>query len=252
MPPDLEGPSPAAKCRYPFLLLHGFLGFVEKRIGPVRLTYFKDVVPYLEAAGNRAYAVGVHPRKCIEHRAEQIRDFIESHEELREGPINLIGHSMGGLDARYLIARMGYGDRVRSLTTLSSPHHGSFLADIGSRIPGFTLLFPAVKQLTEKHMAEFNRETPDDERIRYYCVPASARYGTCRVFMWPSYTVLRALRGENDGQVSVRSATWGEVLHVCEVDHLRMIGMTPSWGFPRGHHLETFGKITRKLAEEGF
>jgi triacylglycerol lipase len=45
--------------------------------------------------------------------------------------VHIIAHSMGGLDARYLISTLGYASKVKSLTTLSTPHRGSPLADIG-------------------------------------------------------------------------------------------------------------------------
>src|SRR5206468_12628217 len=43
--------------------------------------------------------------------------------------VNIIAHAMGGLDARYVITTLGYGDRVASLTTMSTPHRGAALAD---------------------------------------------------------------------------------------------------------------------------
>lgn len=43
----------------------------------------------------------------------------------------LVGHSMGGLIARCVLARTGAG-RVRALITLGSPHHGSALALAGT------------------------------------------------------------------------------------------------------------------------
>src|SRR5690606_21994510 len=44
--------------------------------------------------------------------------------------VNLFAHSMGGLDSRFLISSLGYGDRVASLTTLSTPHRGTAVADM--------------------------------------------------------------------------------------------------------------------------
>jgi triacylglycerol lipase len=37
---------------------------------------------------------------------------------------------MGGLDSRYLISTLRYGDRIASLTTISTPHGGSAVADV--------------------------------------------------------------------------------------------------------------------------
>ena len=49
-------------------------------------------------------------------------------------PFHIIGHSMGGLDARYLASILNVGPRhkfdIRSITTLSSPHRGSLIANL--------------------------------------------------------------------------------------------------------------------------
>lgn len=42
--------------------------------------------------------------------------------------IHVIGHSMGGLIARYYVTRLGGDRRVHTLVTLGTPHHGSYLA----------------------------------------------------------------------------------------------------------------------------
>jgi pimeloyl-ACP methyl ester carboxylesterase len=42
--------------------------------------------------------------------------------------IHVIGHSMGGLIARYYVTRLGGDERVHTLVTLGSPHHGTYLA----------------------------------------------------------------------------------------------------------------------------
>lgn len=54
-----------------------------------------------------------------------------------KGPFHVIAHSMGGLDARFLTTHLqqkynspSYPNRILSLTTLSTPHHGSPVADL--------------------------------------------------------------------------------------------------------------------------
>lgn len=42
--------------------------------------------------------------------------------------VHLIGHSMGGLVARYYVQRMGGDQRVHTLVTLGSPHSGTYAA----------------------------------------------------------------------------------------------------------------------------
>jgi len=246
-------PSPPAKCRFPIILLHGLFGFVERRLGPFRLTYYRGVVPYLESVGNRVVALKVSPSGSIAHRASQICNALNEDPLLSDTPLNLIGHSMGGLDARYLITELGFGDRVKSLTTLSTPHRGSLLADLVDWIPGVRRLVPAIPDLTEKNAPGFNERTPDVSATAYFSVPASTPFLSCCPIMWPTYLLIRALRGPNDGQVSVASARWGEVLEVADTDHLELVGMRYGLNlFREDRHLDLFGRITRVLAEKGF
>ena len=43
--------------------------------------------------------------------------------------VNIIAHSKGGIDARYLIWKYDYADKVAILITMATHHHGSELAD---------------------------------------------------------------------------------------------------------------------------
>ncbi len=54
--------------------------------------------------------------------------------------IHVIGHSLGGLIARYYVQRLGGDAQVHTLVTLGTPHHGTRLA---RAVP----LFPLVRQL---------------------------------------------------------------------------------------------------------
>jgi triacylglycerol lipase len=49
--------------------------------------------------------------------------------------IHVIGHSLGGLIARYLVQRLGGHDRVQTLVTLGTPHQGTVLARYGPALP---------------------------------------------------------------------------------------------------------------------
>ena len=55
--------------------------------------------------------------------------------------IHVIGHSLGGLIARYFVQRLGGDSRVHTLVTLGTPHQGTQLAWAAS-------LLPLVRQLT--------------------------------------------------------------------------------------------------------
>lgn len=245
-----------ARCRFPIVLLHGLFGFVERRLGPLRFTYFRDVAPYLESVGNRVVAISVPACGRIEARARKIAQTLDTHPILKDSPVNLIAHSMGGLDARYLITKLGYGDRVRSLTTIATPHRGSFLAN-ALLFPGagavFQKLIPALRDLNEKALEYFNEEVGDHPHTRYFSVPTETSLLSCTPFMWPTYVILKVARGANDGQVPIASARWGEVLEETSADHIQVIGLRlglNAWTCE--NHLDLYGRITMRLFENGY
>lgn len=243
------------RCRYPIVLVHGLFGFVERRLGPFRLVYFRGVAPYLESVGNRVIALSTPACRRIEDRAARIAETLDHHPDLKDTSVNLIAHSMGGLDGRYLISRLGYAERVRSLTTVATPHRGSVLAD-ALMIPGLnrlsTRLVPALGDLTEKALRRFNAETPDQPVTRYFSVPAKTGILSCSPILWPTYLFLRAVRGPNDGQVTAASAQWGEVLEEVYADHIQLIGVRFGLNaFTCEGHLNLFGRITKRLVEAG-
>ncbi len=127
--------SPNAAVQLPkarrILLAHGVLGF--SKIGC--LSYFNGVRTCFDA-GSSFLAPGVDPTGSIERRAAQLETEITKNVPEKElaqgGTIHIVAHSMGGLDARYLISSKGLGHAawIASLTTISTPHRGSPLADI--------------------------------------------------------------------------------------------------------------------------
>jgi triacylglycerol lipase len=113
------------------LLAHGLLGF--KKIGSV--SYFNGV-PNCFDKGCEFITPQVDPAGTIKDRAGQLEDAIRHSvpiDELKPGVgIHIVAHSMGGLDARYLISKQGNNcaSWFASVTTISTPHRGSQLADI--------------------------------------------------------------------------------------------------------------------------
>src|SRR5713226_501622 len=113
------------------VLAHGFSGFVEIDLGDITITYFKGVKDHLNAVfcDLEILTPGVHPFDPTAERAGQLDsqmpgDGVRAH---------IIGHSAGGLDARYLAAPppgLGRGNKVASITTIATPHHGSVIADL--------------------------------------------------------------------------------------------------------------------------
>jgi len=138
--------------------------------------------------------------------------------------LHLLGHSMGGVTARYWISRMGGAERTASLTTLASPHRGSPAADQVCSHPLLPLrLFGGVRDLTTTNMAQFNREIPDHPDVIYRSYSA-ARPLSDQPWMTRFHgRLISECEGENDSQVSVHSASWGEHIATLPSDHFELI-----------------------------
>ncbi|KAJ5929760.1 Arrestin-like N-terminal [Penicillium verhagenii] len=210
--------------KHPVVLAHGLLGFDELRLaGPYLpgVQYWRGIKEALSAKGIEVITATVPPSASIEERAEALSREIEV--GARGKDVNIIAHSMGGLDSRYMISRLRLEKfKVLSLTTIATPHRGSAVADyvfdqIGAeRLPQiyYTLNRLRVEtgafgQLTRKYMSEtFNPNTPDIEDVRYFSYGAAVEPSIWSVFRL-SHKILTEAEGPNDGLVSVASSHWG-------------------------------------------
>ena len=171
---------------------------------------------------------------------------------------------MGGLDARFLISHLGLADRVRSLTTVCTPHHGSPVADwvcanYQRRIPLLTALQAFgidVEGIAACRLADcraFNARTPHTPGVRYFSYGAAVPLSQVTPFLRRAWNILTPLEGPNDGLVSVTSAHCGEYLGTLAVDHF---AQTPDGLFVRpGESFDSAGFFTRlveDLARRGF
>ncbi|MFG0251939.1 MAG: esterase/lipase family protein [Phycisphaerales bacterium JB038] len=221
------------RLRAPIVLAHGLLGFDRLRLlGVPTVSYFRLIPDYLRRLGNEVVQTRVPATGSIEVRARALD--AELTRLLGTRPCHLLGHSMGGLDARYFITHLGGAERVRSLTTLGTPHRGTIIADLfrrssgGRRLLGlarrFGLSDAPARDLGTEHMARFNDQTPDDPRVRYFSVAGVKPVGQMDLLLRPSARILQRAAGPNDGLVSVTSAAWGEASLVWPCDHVDMVG----------------------------
>jgi len=152
-------------------------------------TWDPELLDAVRAQGHEVFATEVPPFASVANRAAalalEIDDILEATGAER---VHVLAHSMGGLDARYLISILGYGDRVATLTTLSTPHRGSRLADVALNILDSRLATPAqliadalgtgidlrdrnvreaLWDLSEAHGPRLSGQLPDDERVAY-------------------------------------------------------------------------------------
>ncbi len=113
-----------AKTQYPIVLCHGMAGF-KAMFGVV--DYFGGVASTLRSGGAEVYATAVPQFDSTEARGEALLAQVEDiAARTGSGKVNLIGHSHGGLDVRYVAAVRP--DLVASVTTIGAPHQGAELA----------------------------------------------------------------------------------------------------------------------------
>ena len=90
------------KTKYPIVLEHGLAGF-DELFGVY--SYWFGIVDALEDGGATVFTTTVSQLNATEARGEQLIDQIETIVALTGKPkVNLIGHSHGGLDIRYVAA----------------------------------------------------------------------------------------------------------------------------------------------------
>ena len=185
-----EFPQPdLIQLNYPVLMCHGY-GGISMLIKPSPI---HDSCMRLRSYGVEAFAPNIVPYSTIGVRAEQWAErIVQLQQKYGYEKLNVVAHSMGGLDIRAAISSLGMDSDVASLTTISTPHQGTSLADIVLTAPellkdklnelmnwlGENILpgsksdaAAAVEQLTPDYVQnEFNPNTPDKEGVAYFSV----------------------------------------------------------------------------------
>ncbi|ROT35627.1 alpha/beta-hydrolase [Sodiomyces alkalinus F11] len=233
--------------RYPIVLAHGLLGFSELRLPlpflpPIH--YWHGITGALRTLSPSLQIVTptVPASASIAVRAEALAASIEA-EIPPDQPVNVIAHSMGGLDARYMISVLRPRLRVASLVTVATPHRGSPFADYMLGPVRLSSWYPrigpalgsgsgdAFAQLSPRYLAQdFNPSVPDVPEVRYFSFGACVRSEDPPGLLSPfrlSWQVVNDAEGPNDGLVSVASSRWGEYRGtLVGVSHLDLINWT--------------------------
>lgn len=142
--------NPSARHRVYFI--PGMFGF-GKLAGYDYFNHLKrSLTPHFWDRGLEVsfYDVPTPPTSSIRERARILGTTL-AHTSGQEGPIHLIGHSTGGLDARLLLTpRTAIGlprdmqaflPRVQNLVTLNTPHYGTPLAGYFATVSGARMLY---------------------------------------------------------------------------------------------------------------
>lgn len=231
--------------------------------------YFDGVAERFGAQHNILFPP-VQPFGRSEDRARQLADAIR--DKQFQGPIHIIGHSMAGLDSRYLIAANHHGlstpGRIATLTTLSTPHKGSPVADLllGSVFSRFfhrvvansigalgIIGTGALEDLTAQGAAKAPDVAASHPHISYHSYAATGRASgapTSAPF-GPTHTFIQAKTGQrNDGLVAAESSAYGKFQGTIACDHADLVGHDLDFGGTgfQAVHLAAYQKIIDGLA----
>jgi len=249
------------RLQAPIVLAHGLFGFSRIGLGPLTLTtYFRGIPEALRAAGNRVLVARVHPIASTEFRAQRLGYRIQTY--LPDEPVHIIGHSMGGLDARRLLDEPGWRDRILSLTTIATPHLGTIIADFAKLRVG--RIYRLLSALGIDHRGFLNVTRLEARRFhRHHRAPGDipcfsvAGEPMAPDVSWPLrrlHEALQEMEGDNDGLVPSRSAiAFGEPLNPWPLDHLQQLNWLNPSGDPAFQDAPAYyGRIIDNLIGLGF
>jgi triacylglycerol lipase len=210
-----------------FIFVHGILGFSHINLGLWSIDYFRKLRAALSARHYPASFPALPPTGSVMQRATALA---KSLAEIHCEKLILVAHSMGGLDSRYLIHNLDPTHRVQCLITIGTPHRGSPLAAwllknkglvpwLGSIVGGIGL-----HDLTPEACARFNEKNPNRPDVRYLSY-AGARPQEEMPKLLRSWTqMIEKNAGDNDSQVPVASAKWGEFQGTVRASHTELVG----------------------------
>lgn len=212
--------------KYPVMLVHG-MGFRDRKF----FCYWGRIPKTLETLGPRVYFGGQDSNGALEDNAKYLAGRIDKIlAETGAEKVNIIAHSKGGLECRYVISTLGYGDKVASLTTISTPHHGSKTVDLLMKTPQwlvragsfcvdlwFGLLgdkrprtYQAICLFKTDTAENFNRSNPDVPGVYYQSYAFVMKSPFSDITLAVPNLVVGWIEGENDGLLTPKSAIWGE------------------------------------------
>lgn len=217
--------------KYPVLMVHG-MGFRDNKV----INYWGRIPEALEEMGCRIYYGHQQSNADVETNGLHIKNRIEEIvAETNCEKVNIIAHSKGGLDTRYAISTLGVGDKVASLTTISTPHNGSLTVDKLLKLPDFLVrlvgfftdcgyriigdknpsTYKVFYSFTTEKAKDFNLKNPDDPNVYYQSYAFVMKNCFSDIFMWFPNLIVNLFEGENDGLLTPDSVKWTNFKGVC-------------------------------------
>lgn len=182
--------------------------------------YFKGIRNFLRSQGFDVHSTRVSFAAGVNQRSEDLRNEVNRIlTETGKEKVHIIGHSMGGLDARHMIVEKGMADRVASLTTIGTPHNGTSFADWGIANGGSEVIklvskvvhIEGLNDLTRASCQTFNdaaRNAEASNDVVYKTYAATEDLLTTFTPLQLSWTIINKEEGDNDGLVPLTSQQW--------------------------------------------
>jgi triacylglycerol lipase len=216
------------KTKYPIVLAHGLSGF-DELFGVY--DYWYGIPEAVRDGGAYVYVAATSPFNSSTQRGEQLLAQVQQVLAITgKAKVNLIGHSQGGIDVRYVAAVRP--DLIASVTTVGSPHKGADLADFlranvqnGSFTQTVVAYFAnslgmvlnlltghsnsqdavaALDQLTTAGMASFNASYPQGVPTTA-CGSGAASVGGVRYYSWSGTGILTNALDVSDAAMGLTS-----------------------------------------------
>ena len=256
--------------KYPVVLVHGIAAHDRRGI----INFWGRIPDKLRENNIKVFLGNTDAWGSYESNAEILKDTIDKIlDETNSDKVNIIAHSKGGIDSRFLIWKYNYGDKVASLTTISTPHHGAEIADLiysqkivhsqtaKRALMVFGRLYGDIKpdmfnvnyQLTTEKMKEFNENIVMDHRVYYQSVYTTMRDSFDDIMFFYSHWYIKSRKGDNDGMVSEYSARWGDNIVKIEggISHAEILDLKmrkiSGINIP-----DIYIKIVSELSEKGY
>ena len=216
--------------RFPILLAHGIARFDILQHALIRSLpwlgsffgdrwhYFKGIRSHLRANGYDVRHANVHFASSVEKRAAELAGQVT--QAAQGSKVHIIAHSMGGLDARHMIVKIpGMAEKVATLTTIGTPHHGTVFADHGLSAGGERLIqalrpmidLEGFEDLTTAACEKFNADAVEAEAansVLYKTYSSAQECDAVFGLLQPSWRIINKAEGANDGLVSMKSQAW--------------------------------------------
>ncbi|MER5179547.1 alpha/beta fold hydrolase [Streptomyces sp. NPDC002896] len=145
--PQPDAPQLPTERKPPVVLLHGF---IDNR------SVFVLLRRSLAQHGRQhVESLNYSPLTCDIRTAAELlgRHIEEICERTGNREVDIVGHSLGGLIARYYVQRLGGDVRVRTLVTLGTPHSGTRIAPLLDAHPIVRQMRPGSEVIEELRQA---------------------------------------------------------------------------------------------------